>query len=91
MPATGNTPAEGSTPGITALDADMASYNSFIPTNMDPASPYDGTLANLYGDGLYSLKSIRQLINDDSLDMTDWFVATHHGDWPAPEQLVINK
>ena len=89
MPATGNTPAEGSNPDITALDADMTTYNAFIQSETDPASPYDGTLANLYGEGNYNLKTVGQL--DDALDLTDQFVATHYGDWPAPEQLVINK
>ena len=94
MPATGNTPAGGSTPGVTALDKDMTSYNAFVQTGTDPASPYDGTLANLYGEGSYSLKTVGQLGAKDPEDTEEnptVFVATHYGDWPAPEQLVINK
>ncbi len=76
--------------GVTALDADAVSYDKFVgnPGNWENASAYDKTaLDKLFGTDKYSLKTVAQLgatVGDGD------FVATHYGDWPAPEALVIN-
>ena len=65
------------------------------------ASPYDLTLANYYkvgGASRYNLQTVSKLgatgvvEKTGSTDTTtiEDFVATHHGDWPAPEIFVIN-
>ena len=82
--------------GITALDADVTSYNAFVgkPDDWQTAAAYDKeALDKLFGTDKYSLQTVSQLgatlkASDD--DTTDYFVSVHHGDWPAPETLVIN-
>lgn len=87
---------------LSALDATVESYNAFsgARTVWEDAKPYDTTLKTLYpkaGDGeacLYNLKTVEQLGETVVTEATDKvpadFVATHYGDWPAPEILVIN-
>ena len=80
----------GTNDAITAFDADADTYNQFTAVWSD-AKPYNPTLSTYYG-RKYNLKSIKQLISEDGtpkVDDTD-FVATHYGDWPAPEIFVIN-
>ena len=82
--------------GITALDADVTSYDAFVgkPDDWQTAAAYDkAALDKLFGTDKYSLQTVSQLgatlkASDD--DTTDYFVSVHHGDWPAPETLVIN-
>jgi len=87
---------DGAREGITALDADVTSYNAFVgkPDDWQTAAAYDKeALDKLFGTDKYSLQTVSQLgatlkASDD--DTTDYFVSVHHGDWPAPETLVIN-
>jgi len=81
---------------IKALDENAEEYNNFCgaSTEWKPAKPYTGQtkLESYYG-GKYNLKSIEQLagtLKVDDNDTTEYFVATHYGDWPAPEIFVIN-
>ena len=78
--------SSGSAGGVTALDATAASYNAFIGAQRDPAVAYDAVL-DLYYHGKYELRTVAQL--GASVSTGDW-VATHYGDWPAPELWVIN-
>lgn len=83
--------ADAAKEGIAALDATVETYNAFVgsPTDWQSASAYDKTaLDSLFGENKYSLKTVAQL--GATVVDTD-FVATHYGDWPAPEMLVINK
>lgn len=80
----------GTNTNITAIDADITSYDSFVGTpdaDWKPASAYDASLIKYYG-GKYPLKTVEQLIGADFTE--NFFVAIHHGDWPAPEIFVIN-
>ena len=85
---------------ITALDEDVTAYDSFVgaPSGWTSASAYDTTLTQYY-QGKYNLKSVARLgasltteVKDDSGNVTTPadFVATHYGDWPAPEIFVLN-
>lgn len=94
---------DGSKTGISALDADASTYNSFTEV-WSSAEPYlKSTLKKYYGEGTgdarvarYNLKSVEQLaggaesLKSDPDDTTEYFVATHYGDWPAPEIFVVN-
>lgn len=82
--------------GIAALDASAQTYNDFSFPNKtgyswQPAVPNDAALKAYYivdGDSVYNLRTVAQLgatVSDDDL------VATHYGDWPAPEILIINE
>ena len=92
------------TAGVTAFDASADSYNSFVGAQdaWTEAKPYDTVLEQYYkitkatGEGEtqtseavcgYNLKSVSRL--DSSVSSTD-FVATHYGDWPAPEEFIFN-
>ncbi len=83
--------------GITAFDDTAATYETFCgaQTSWKPATPYDGALKTYYLEK-YNLQTIGQLLGgDDKLkesesDETVYFVATHYGDWPAPEEFVFN-
>ncbi len=73
--------------GVGKLDADVTAYNAqFAGTTS--ALPYDVSLA-LYFAGKYPLKTVFEL-DGMSAAQTD-YVAVHHGDWPAPETLIINR
>lgn len=82
--------------GITALDADVTSYDAFVgnPDDWQTAAAYDkAALDKLFGTDKYSLQTVSQLgatLKKADDDTTDYFVSVHHGDWPAPETLVIN-
>ena len=76
----------------TVDDPDLETYNSFVTVDGKPASAYDPSLVEYYG-GKYPLRTVEQLstslkTGDD--DTTVYYVATHHGDWPAPEIFVFN-
>lgn len=78
--------------GVSALDADTTAYNTFVgaPANWQPAEAYDkAKLDELFGEGKYPLKTVDQLKTIEG-GTTGLFVATHYGDWPAPETLVVN-
>ncbi len=80
---------------VDAFDETAAAYNEFTFDSSvenyawQDAAPYNATLKNYYG-GKYPLKTVEQLSEAGAITVTD-FVATHHGDWPAPEIFVINK
>lgn len=93
-------PGSDTREGIAALDESAETYNAFVGESSDwtDAEAYDATLAQYYtvGDGLkYNLKSIPRLAGDaytaSGEGMPADFVATHYGDWPAPEIFVINE
>ena len=82
--------------GIDPLDADAASYQTFVGASWsDKVFPYDEELRTYY-QNKYNLKTVEQLGADLTVpaDMRDYideyFVKTHYGDWPAPEIFVIN-
>ena len=87
---------------ITAFDEDADEYNGFVdaPSVWRKAEPYDDTLDLYYHDSYeearYSLGSLGQFGThkvsgaDVANVSTDDFVATHYGDWPAPELWVFN-
>ena len=90
--------------GITALDASAQTYNDFsLPKDKDaaykwqPAVPNDTALKTYYvvdGDSVYNLRTVAQLgatLDKDTEGNVISIVATHYGDWPAPEIFVINK
>ena len=79
----------GSAGGVSAIDSDAASYDSFCggPSDWKDAHPYDAAL-NSYYNGKYNLKTVARL--GQTVGTSD-FVADHYGDWPAPEAFVINK
>ncbi len=82
--------------GITALDETVNSYNSFTMSSAwNTATPYDPVLGTYY-QNKYNLRTVEQLgtnltvPNDMKEYIDEFFVKTHHGDWPAPETFVIN-
>ena len=87
--------------GITALDATVATYDSFVgaPSVWAKASPYDSKLGAYYKNGsetAFNLKTVDQLADTDkslpsSSETPEAYVLTHYGDWPAPEIFVINQ
>ena len=91
---------DGSKEGVTALDADANEYNTFTSVWSDAVPYLKTTLMSYYGEGTgtarvpkYNLKSVEQLagtLKADDNDTTEYFVATHYGDWPAPEIFVVN-
>jgi hypothetical protein len=58
--------------------------------------PYEEqTKLKLYYGGKYNLQTVAQLDTDKTLGVVEAtipadFVATHYGDWPAPEIFVVN-
>ncbi len=83
-------PASG-TPTITALDADLQSYQNFVknPSDWKPAKPANSDLDSFYNHR-YSLETVQQLGSTSTTVLVTDYVFTHYGDWPAPELLVIN-
>ena len=74
--------------GIIALDKDAEEYEKFVgmPSAWADAIPKDTSLLTYY-QGRYPLQTVTRLgatVSKDDL------VATHYGDWPAPEIFVIN-
>ena len=91
---------------IAALDASASAYNAFVgaPADWDDATAYDAQLATYYG-GKYNLPTVDRLgyvgvqaaeggepvaAGQPAAVIPD-FVATHRGDWPAPEIFVENE
>ncbi len=82
-----------SSSGVTALDQREDIYNGFVgaPSAWTAAEPYDGALMSYYlanGQTNFPLESVRRL--GATVSAGD-FVATHYGDWPAPELWVKNQ
>ena len=75
--------------GITEIDLNADSYEGFVdtPDKWTEAVPHDSILSKYYG-GKYNLQGLSKL--STSLDPKS-IVATHYGDWPAPEIFVINQ
>ena len=81
--------------GIVKIDGSAQSYETFVGKwdDWEDSYPYNQTLNDYYGNGKatgttkYTLKSAAQL--DTGVKTSD-FVATHYGDWPAPEEFVFN-
>lgn len=93
--------------GIAALDASASAYDTFVgaPADWDDATAYDAQLATYYG-GKYNLPTVDRLGYDGIVQAVEGsepvaagqpaavipdFVATHRGDWPAPEIFVTNE
>ena len=86
--------------------ADTYNSFSGAPANWKEAIPYDAGGTETFGlkvyykktDGKtgYNLQTVEQLSGGDGSlktsagDTTDYFVATHYGDWPAPEEFIFN-
>ncbi len=97
---------EETVPGVAAIDDIASTFNDFCgaSTEWKPATPYEAKLKAYYGEGSgdervarYNLRTVEQLgaaVTKNSGaegDTTiDDFVATHYGDWPAPEIFVVN-
>jgi len=97
---------DGSKAGVTALDADVAAYNENTKAWSNAEPYLKTSLMNYYGEDTdddrvprYNLKGVGQLgvtlqaeVKDGDGNVTTPadFVATHYGDWPAPEIFVIN-
>ncbi len=67
-------------------EGEVTTYARFVGSERSLANAYDSALIRLY-QGRYALITVKQLgaeVNGD-------FVATHYGDWPAPEITVINE
>ena len=89
--------------GVKALDENADSYNEFVGSPVSSAekekdwadaSPYDTDLENFY-QKMFPLRTVVRLgavlPTEEGQNLTDWFVTTHYGDWPAPEIFVINS
>ena len=74
--------------GVAALDADAATYNSFVSSAWTDAVPNDDSLVTYY-QGKYPFPTVSQL--GATVSEEDHFINTHYGDWPAPEIFVINQ
>jgi len=98
--------SDGTKPGIEAIDKTADTFNTFCGGVWADAEVYNPTLKTYYGEGSgddrvakYNLKTVEQLGADIQAEVKDAdgnvttpadFVATHHGDWPAPEIFVVN-
>jgi len=93
LPKVGESADAGKHSGITSFDADFATYSSFIPTEWKEAKVYDSVLGTYY-QNKYNLQTVEQLsggsLKEDENDKTEYFVTTHYGDWPAPEEFIFN-
>ena len=87
--------ADGTPSGISAIDASTDTYDEFYQTGTAAADakPYDSWLTDHYSN--YPYPSVVKLSaskdDDDDEELEDYFVATHYGDWPSPETLVVNE
>ncbi len=74
--------------GVGKLDADVAEYNTQFKYG-GSAIPYD-TVLLLYFAGNYPLPTVFDLLGTTP-GGTSYYVTIHHGDWPAPEILIISR
>ena len=80
---------------VRKIDDTAVSYEAFVggASTWDPAETYNSTLEDYYG-GEYNLKTVFQIPKTDksvtARDEAELFVATHYGDWPAPEEFIFN-
>ena len=91
MPIAGNE-REIEASEVSAIDEDAKSYNDFYKAEDAGAAakPYDAMLPKWYGNS-YPYLSVVDLAPIASMDyLKDCFVATHYGDWPSPETLIVN-
>lgn len=85
----------GSPIGIAAFDQTTEAYKAFVSTGEDAsiADPYDDTLTAYY-QGRYNLRTVNQLLAEEAEPIIEIneneYVLTHHGDWPAPEIMIVN-
>lgn len=83
---------DGTNDEITPFDADTDTYDTFVgaPGGWQSAAAYDkNALDKRFGENKFSLKTVQQLGGISAVD--GLFVATHYGDWPAPEDMVVNQ
>ena len=77
------------------MDDTVADYGTFVgaSTAWDLAEPYNSKLTDYYGDN-FNLKTVFQIPLTEKSKTTGedakLFVATHYGDWPAPEEFIFN-
>lgn len=77
------------------IDDTVADYGTFVgaSTAWDLAEPYNSKLTDYYGDN-FNLKTVFQIPLTEKSKTTGedakLFVATHYGDWPAPEEFIFN-
>ena len=74
--------------GVGKLDADVGTYNAKFG-NAGSALPYDAVLT-LYFAGNYPLPTVFNLGATQAAGQS-YYVSIHHGDWPAPETLIMNR
>ena len=86
--------AEAEAEELSSIDADTQTYDAFCKgeTEAATAEPYDAALAKWYGNK-YPYPSVIDLQENASAraKLEHYFVATHHGDWPSPETLLVNE
>ena len=100
LPALGEKPTD--TTSVKMIDENAETYNTFCGAAKDedgndlwkPASPYDPKLIEYYG-GRFNFQTVAQLDTTSKVGVEETttpidFVATHYGDWPAPEIFVVN-
>ena len=84
---------------ITALDANAGTYDSFVDAESTwvNAVPKDETLQDYYN-GRFTLRTVDQIEQETKMvpdaatqGDAESIVATHYGDWPAPEVFIINN
>ena len=78
---------------VAAMSNEKAAYNyNLARTELKNAVPYDPGLTT-YFENKYLLKTVEQLgatLEKDSDGKVTDFIATHYGDWPAPEEFIFN-
>lgn len=87
---------DGTDGSVEKIDKNIQIYNDFCgaKTSWDAAEPYDSALETYY-DSSFNFRTVLQLpfvegtAKSKSATSSD-FVATHYGDWPAPEEFVFN-
>ena len=77
---------------VAAMSNEKAAYNyNLARTELKNAVPYDPGLTT-YFENKYLLKTVEQLgatLEKDSDGKVTDFIATHYGDWPAPEEFIF--
>ena len=102
-PVSGKTLEDYGEDKLQPLDATATGYDAFVgaPASWAAAQPYCDDLADYYarttGEGddaqtsaVYPLRPLSGVSATATGDAPADFVATHYGDWPMPETLVVN-